>query len=62
MIDLSFQIAPGSMKASIAGLNTQTSVEQNNLDHLFTLPDFVMEETFNTDKRGWWILRKITIL
>lgn len=50
------------MKASIAGLNTEMLVEQNNLDHLFTLPDFVTEETFNTDKRGWWTLRKITIL
>ena len=41
MIDLSFQTGPGSIKASIAGLNTETSVEQNNLDHLFTLPDFL---------------------
>jgi len=45
MIDLSFQTAPGSIKASTAGLNTETSVEQNSLDHLDTLPNFVMSST-----------------
>lgn len=51
MTDLSFQRAPRSIIASIAGLNTETPVEQN-LEHLFTLPGFLCHGR-NTDKRGW---------